>query len=122
MSGDAQAVGADADGREREDGRGVLSLSDKDHDTNLIVNAADQDIEPLPDGVRLCVKRSPDLTALPTDAARAAEALGHGGVRGDRAGGAGESRAGAGTPVRRARVSMYGAGLRSGWRFWAASS
>ncbi|HEX9200753.1 MAG TPA: protein-disulfide reductase DsbD domain-containing protein, partial [Acidobacteriaceae bacterium] len=37
---------------------------DKDP-TDLIANAAEQDIEPQRDGVRLYVKRSPDLTALP---------------------------------------------------------
>jgi thiol:disulfide interchange protein/DsbC/DsbD-like thiol-disulfide interchange protein len=37
-----------------------------DHDpTDVIANAADQKIEPLNDGVRLRVKRSPDLAALP---------------------------------------------------------
>jgi thiol:disulfide interchange protein/DsbC/DsbD-like thiol-disulfide interchange protein len=33
--------------------------------TDLIANAADQDIQPLPDGVRVWVRRSPDLAALP---------------------------------------------------------
>ena len=33
--------------------------------TDLIANAPDQDIEPLADGVRVWVKRSPDLAALP---------------------------------------------------------
>lgn len=33
--------------------------------TDLIANAPDQDVQPLPDGVRLWVKRSPDLAALP---------------------------------------------------------
>jgi thiol:disulfide interchange protein len=37
---------------------------DKDP-TNIIVNAAAQNIDPQPDGIRLFVKRSPDLTALP---------------------------------------------------------
>jgi thiol:disulfide interchange protein/DsbC/DsbD-like thiol-disulfide interchange protein len=37
-----------------------------DHDpTNVIANAAEQKVEPLDDGVRLRVKRSPELTALP---------------------------------------------------------
>jgi thiol:disulfide interchange protein len=37
-----------------------------DHDpTDVIANAAEQTVEPLSDGVRLRVRRSPDLTALP---------------------------------------------------------
>jgi thiol:disulfide interchange protein/DsbC/DsbD-like thiol-disulfide interchange protein len=37
-----------------------------DHDpTDVIANAAEQKVEPLADGLRLRVKRSPDLTALP---------------------------------------------------------
>ena len=34
-------------------------------DPDLIVNAADQDIEPLPDGLRIRVKRAPELQVLP---------------------------------------------------------
>jgi thiol:disulfide interchange protein/DsbC/DsbD-like thiol-disulfide interchange protein len=37
-----------------------------DHEpTDIIANAAPQPIEPLPDGIRIYVKRSPDLAALP---------------------------------------------------------
>ncbi len=70
----------------RRDGCGLLSYVEE-QDTkdgaapvDAIVNAADQDVQPLEDGVRVYVQRSPDLRRAAGEAERDRQTLGHAGV------------------------------------------
>ena len=63
MGGKTDFVMTLTDGKREKNGE--FYPFDKDP-TDLIVNAQDQPIEPLSNGVRIRVRRSPDLTALPS--------------------------------------------------------